>query len=396
MKIDEFRREGRLILHLQGRLDASWADFFRETLLGHIRRGEHHLVLHAEELEFLSSLGIRALMQISRELAPLGGSFQIVHASGMALEILEMAGLEDWISEETMDWQSLSSNSSGEFRRKILEHFALPSAAPLRLERVDAWKPWNPVCPEKCRSLSFDTSSYGLGIGGSGKSCEEARPHLGEFLALGGHLALQPPDERGRPDCLLREGDFSPSLFCAQALIFRGDFPHLMRFSPSEEISSYSLSALVNEMGSFSGNSSFAFVLLGEIEGLVGASLLRSPGERSSSEPMDFPEIREWLDFCGERAFPGESAAVAGIVHHNAEGTFSVHAHGAVFPFQILPNGMLHLQEQINRFFYGPPPKAVLHLVEDFRKPQGLGESAFLGGAAWWGPLEVEKEEFFA
>ncbi len=395
MKLDECRREGRLILHLQGRLDASWSDFFRETALEHIRRGEHHLVLHAEELEFLSSLGIRALMQINRELAPLGGSFQIVHASGMAREILEMAGLEIWLSEEKMDWQSLLSDSSGEFRRETREHFTLPSAAPLRLERVDAWKPWNPICPEKCRSLRFDASSYGLGIGGSGKSYEEALPHLGEFLALGGHLALQPPDERGRPDCLLREGDFSPSLFCAQALIFRGDLSHLLRFSPSEEISSYSLSALVNEMGSLSGNSSFAFVLLGEIEGLVGASLLRSPGERSSSEPMDFPEIREYLDFCGERIFPGESAAVAGIVRRTSEGAFSIHAHGAVFPFQILPNGMLPLQEQINRFFYGAPPKAILHLVEDFRKPQGLGESAFVSGAAWWGPLKSEKEEFF-
>jgi hypothetical protein len=263
--------------------------------------------------------------------------------------------------------------------------------APLELEEVAAWKPWNTLCSEECRPLSFDAFSYGLGIGGSGTDCEEARPHMGEFVALGGHLALQPPNRGGRPDCLLREKDFSPSLYCAQALLFRGHFSHLLRFSPSQEISSYALSTLVKEMDSLSP--SFAFVLLGEIEGVVGASLVRSPGERISSEPMHFPEVREWLDFCGERAFPGESAAVAGVVRRNEEGALSVHAHGAIFPFQILPNGMVNLQEQIDRFFFGAPPRAVFHLIEDFRTPQGLGESAFLSGAAWWGPLESEKEK---
>ena len=48
-----------------------------------------------------------------------------MHASGMAREILEMAGLEIWLSEEKMDRQGLLSDSSGEFRRETRKHLLL-------------------------------------------------------------------------------------------------------------------------------------------------------------------------------------------------------------------------------------------------------------------------------
>ena len=35
----------------------------------------------------------------------------------------------------------------------------------------------------------------------------------------------------------------------------------------------------------------------------------------------------------------------------------------------------------------GPPPRAVMHLLEDTRPGAGLGESALLRGACWFAPL---------
>ena len=56
-------------------------------------------------------------------------------------------------------------------------------------------------------------------------------------------------------------------------------------------------------------------VLLAEIDGLVGVSLTRSPGLiDGTTSPAEWPQIRDWLSFCGERVHTGAQALVTGFV----------------------------------------------------------------------------------
>lgn len=59
MKLQHERRGRYLLVRAEGKLDASWADFFTEALLGHIRNGCHQMVVDASGMTFLSSAGIR-------------------------------------------------------------------------------------------------------------------------------------------------------------------------------------------------------------------------------------------------------------------------------------------------------------------------------------------------
>jgi hypothetical protein len=65
----------------------------------------------------------------------------------------------------------------------------------------------------------------------------------------------------------------------------------------------------------------------------------------------------------------------------------AAHIHAAVFPHQPLPNGKIELEPSVRKFFNGPPPQAVMHLAEDIRPVVGLGESALIRGACWFGPV---------
>lgn len=98
MKITEQREKDQLFIQIAGRLDATHADDFRETLLKRIRNGERHLILDVEQLSFLGSAGIRSMMALDSELNPLDGSLKIVRASGMIKEMLEDAGLGQWLA----------------------------------------------------------------------------------------------------------------------------------------------------------------------------------------------------------------------------------------------------------------------------------------------------------
>jgi anti-anti-sigma factor len=387
MKLNEFRIENQLLIQVDGRLDASWADYFKEALLKRVRSGEHHILLEVSELTFLSSLGIRSLMALYKELHSVQGTFQIIHADGMVKETLEHSGLGQWLSDLKVDVARFAEQASAPADSDSLERFTLDPAARLTVSVVDAWHPWSPVNRGACRAVSFEKDRVGIGIGGAGNDVDAANDYFGEFVAVGGHVAVQPPDERGRPDCILSEQEFVPSLHCIQAQICHGSMAHLIRFRSTDETPFYTLSSLVGEMLRVCGSDPIGFTVIGEVEGLVGANLIRSPGKLTEGSGVDYPTVKEWMSFCGERGFAREQAALVGTARRAGE-TVKMHVHGAVFPYQLLPNGRIELQAAADRLFCGPPPKAVLHLVNDQRRGNGLGESALFSGACWCAAIE--------
>jgi anti-anti-sigma factor len=385
MKITEYRNENQLLIQIDGRLDATWADDFKETLLKRIRNGEHHIILDAAQLSFLSSLGIRSLMVIYKELTSVQGSFQIVHASGMVKETLEHSGLGQWLSDLDVTAETFQPDQNELAEPEVWETFELDSDAVLTLETVDAWQQGAPVDSNKSRSISFEKDRFIIGIGGAGNDYESAKDYFGEFVAVGGHVAVQPPDERGRPDCILSEQSFVPSLQCIQALSCQGSMARLIRFRRSEKTPFYPLSTLVDQMRG--DRNEVGFVVIGETEGLVGAHLIQSPGRLTDATGWTYPEIKEWLSFSGERVFSRQQTVIAGVARREGDRTVT-HAHAAVFPYQPLPNGRIDLADTVHKLFNGPPPSAVLHLIDDQRPGNGVGESALFSGACWCAPIQ--------
>ncbi|MBN1142081.1 MAG: STAS domain-containing protein [Deltaproteobacteria bacterium] len=406
MDLQEKRYGTELAITVSGRLDASWAEFFQEHLLRRVRAGEHRLILDVADLSFLSSMGIRALMAVYKELKAIGGTFRIIRASGMVHDTLRKSGLGQWLSDAPLDAVTPAPDGPAAVAATPpgLEHFPLAAEGGLSLEKVDAWRPWQAVNPQMSREIRFTPDGFGLGIGGAGETLEAAGDYLGEFVAFNGQVAAQPPDERGRPDCLLSEGEFVPSLHCVQALVCRGPLSHLLRFRADDERPCYPLSRLLAEMFRVSGAEAIGFLVVGEVEGLVGASLITSPGRLRPGMEIRYPQVREWLSFSGERAFAREQAVIVGVARRTGqagpeasglvpvavpagEPPMAAHMHAAVFPFQMLPNGRIEAARVAARLFSGPPPRAVLHLVDDDRPGNGLGESALYQGACWFGAI---------
>jgi anti-anti-sigma factor len=396
MELQEQRIGDRLLLSASGRLDATWADFFKEALLTHIRAGEHQIVVNAAKLTFLSSLGIRAMMVVYKKLTAVSGSFQIIHAEGMVKDTLNASGLGIWLSDEALE---IAPEDAPSAEYRTVEYFELEAAAALRVEKINAWAPWAPIQENQCAGIRFNVNSFGLGIGAAGASMQQARNYLGEFVAAGGQVAIQPPDEYGRPDCLLTEQAFIPELYSIQSWIARGNMAGIIRFRSGPDTPVFNLSTLISEAALKIKEESFGIAIIGEIEGLVGAQLIRSPGKLTDRAELSSTDMKDWLSFCGERSFNRELAVVTGVVTRSLSDEWNGlspltesrdlygHFHAAVFPYQFLPNGPLSFPETARQIFEGPPPKAVMHLISDERPGIGIGESALYHGACWFAPI---------
>jgi anti-sigma B factor antagonist len=83
---------GILTLTLSGRLDADSTAGFSELLTGCIDRGERRIVLDFSAVDYVSSVGLRALILGAKKLAPLGGKIVLCGPQARVVQLLEVAG----------------------------------------------------------------------------------------------------------------------------------------------------------------------------------------------------------------------------------------------------------------------------------------------------------------
>lgn len=398
MQLRNEQRGPYLLIKASGRLDASWADYFKDSLLFQIREGNHNLLIDAAEIEFLSSAGIRVLLQVYKEINSVKGSLKIVNATDFVIQTLSMSGFQMWLLEEyPADLPIEAGEKSG---RKGFTEFTLNSDASLIAEVQDGWIPWLKVEEDSSRRFSFPSNVTAFGIGSAAENHQSAVPLFGEFLAAGGNAVFQVPEEQGHPDYLISQQSYVPSMQCLQVIALEGDMAHLVRFAPDKEAGFYPVGTLAAQTINDNETTACGFVIIGEIEGLVGAALIKSPGLLDVTRAMTFPEVRDWLSFSGERLFARQQVLITGVISKLREGEpqkllyplpespgYGIHCHAVVFPYQPLPNGKPELTEMVNKYFHGPPPLAVMHLTIDDRPVVGLGESSLIRGACWWAPI---------
>jgi anti-anti-sigma factor len=392
-----------LIIKTNGRLDASWSEYFMDSCFEQIRNGQHYLIIDAERLDFVSSAGIRSMVRIHKELLKVNGAFFMINAQAFVAKTIEMTGFRHWLSKE-LPTAIQPLEAQADPLSDPTEHiYVLNPSASLELAFVADWLPVEMTENPVVHSLSFPNNVFALGIGGVANAKQGKYETFGEFMAIAGQVIFQAAEEKARPDYLLAEQQYIPKLEVIQALYCKGEMSKLTRFAPHGDKLSFGLAELADRALAIAGNDLAAFVILGETDGLVGATITQLPKAGVNATGSGFQEMREWLSFSGERVFVGEQALVFGIASKSqkqhrllrplpSNPEICGHFHASVFAYQPLQNGKIDLLTQVQKFLTGPPPRAVMHLVDDDRPATGLGQSTFIRGACWCAPIKKGEE----
>jgi anti-sigma B factor antagonist len=81
------------VIRIVGRIDASTAPQFEDTLNDYIHSSRYFLVLEMDGTDFLSSAGVRALISAQKSVKPRGGKIAIAQPSQRVTDVLDLAGL---------------------------------------------------------------------------------------------------------------------------------------------------------------------------------------------------------------------------------------------------------------------------------------------------------------
>lgn len=407
MEITQHSGTDYIEFRLTGRLDATWAEHVGNTIETAVRAGSHHIVLNFAGVDYISSLGIRVLLNHYKRLKSVNGSLEVSQPSNATLAILKAAGLGGILlssNVSTVSAPATPKTVSSVTRGNATYHsYPQTVSTPLTCKIVGH--------PEKlrvggfaeseCRNLTFANGSFGIGLGAFGKGFPDCRDRFGEFLAVGGcAITLPTNDPHALPDYVVTESGLVPSIETLYALSGAGDFPAMIRFDANTEGSGkVGLTELVEAMLEFSGGEIVTFSVLAEAAGLVGAALRRSPAAGPVS--LELPGVRDAMSFTTERNSERSLALLVGVAARQVPESVAAflrpmkttdqvqaHVHAAVFPYRPVQRGELNLGKTVSELLSASTPSTVMHLMADTRPFEGVGETDLVRGACWIGSLK--------
>ncbi len=98
MKVEEKKQGEVLILYLSGRLDNPGVYDLTKTVTRVIELGEYSLLMNLENLTYLNSSGLKALLDTEKRIQTKGGRFAVCSAKGLAKRVIGLVGFDKMLA----------------------------------------------------------------------------------------------------------------------------------------------------------------------------------------------------------------------------------------------------------------------------------------------------------
>jgi anti-anti-sigma factor len=91
MDIAESRKNGAVVLGVNGRVDASNASVLEQRILALLDAGETRLVIDCAQLQYISSAGLRVLLVVAKRLSN-SGKLALAALNNQIRDVFDIAG----------------------------------------------------------------------------------------------------------------------------------------------------------------------------------------------------------------------------------------------------------------------------------------------------------------
>lgn len=109
VQIIEDEERGVLIARLEGRLDAASSPLVEQKITSFIDAGHRKLLLSFEQVDYLSSAGMRVLLTLSKKLQSLKGKMVLACVKADVMEVVRMAGFDRILEIRNTEREALSA-----------------------------------------------------------------------------------------------------------------------------------------------------------------------------------------------------------------------------------------------------------------------------------------------
>ncbi len=100
---------GILAIDIEGKLDTQTATPAMEELLQYLESSPDKVLISLAPLEFVSSVGLRVLLRIAKEMRGYGGELKVSGAQGVVKDVLEISGFDTLLDLHEDEGQAIDS-----------------------------------------------------------------------------------------------------------------------------------------------------------------------------------------------------------------------------------------------------------------------------------------------
>jgi len=398
-------RDNILELHLNGRIDAYWANYLSDFIDEEIRAGQYYISLNLKHVNYISSAGVRILVKFYKQLKGIHGTFTITELSENVKSVLEMVGLTEMFTKpakiDFVDKKEQEKEFEINKTKYTCSELNKETSVKCKILGNPELLKDSGFSEQDIQNEVFFENKFGIGLGAIGTGFEDCKNRFGEFIGLSNAVAYMPTDGTNKPDYIIKTGKLLPEIKLLYGLIFDGKFNDLIRFNTVDKNLSVAFSEIIDAINQITEYETFLMVMIAEISGIVGASINRSPMDNSKgSSPFQFPDIRNKINYTTEPEFNKMLSITIGIASNKIDKNLKAftrqlstgkeiygHFHSAIFYYHPIKKENIDLSKTIRSLFEVDKIQNIIHLINDNREIIGVGESEFINGTCWIGKV---------
>lgn len=390
-------------LHLKGRIDSMSALEIQRQFNDLILSGERRMVVDFEEVNYISSAGLRVFLAAQKQLTKAGGEVVLYRMSPDVRRVFQMSGFEKLFriasNEEEIRSALQTEQQPAEVASQEIE------GVPVQyIEKdVEAGKIIVVGSQENLTGSNYaekdvvavkpDDMKYGTGLAAIGDQYDDYKNCFGESVVINRHLFFYPAVKRSAVDFMIyTQGDTTLRYKFLHGFGFNGNFKFILSFKSPEGLTD--LARLVKGFHSLSEANILGIVLMAESKGLLGMNLKRIPivenKPENSRDIFASENFSEWINFPVEPTDVNNVIIGTGIAvkDRNAAGGAvqplipkeqNFHIHACVFGKEPFKKSLQEFDAEIERVLAELEVHKIQHLLGQTRFSTGIAGLVEIG-----------------
>ena len=101
MEIFQENNNGVEIFNVKGSLDSNTSSEFETQVYAALENGQRKVILNLEEMEYISSAGIRVMLKTTKDLKRMEGNIVLCSLQDYVREVFDIAGFDGYLNIES-------------------------------------------------------------------------------------------------------------------------------------------------------------------------------------------------------------------------------------------------------------------------------------------------------
>jgi len=383
-------------LNLKGRIDSMSSPEIDRQIKELILSGDRILVANFEEINYISSAGLRVFLSAQKQLKKVDGKMILYKLSPNVLEVFKLSGFVQFFTifsnKDEVDSAAQAEQSPSEVFSKKIEgtsiQYIIKDVEPGTLLRVGSQESLatSEYSHDKIVSVKPADIQFGTGLAALGDNYEEYKNYFGESVIIDRNFFFFPAVNRAAVDFMIysqQESSLEYKFF--HGFGFNGFYKYILSFENPDEF--IELNRLVSTLFDVSDANLLGIVFLAESKGLWGMHLKRIPiieNKPENGKEIFGPEnFSEWMNFPVEPSDINNIVIGTGIAVKDKNQILPenqklmskethFHIHGGVFEKEPFNKNIEQFENELKRIMVELEVHKVQHILGQSRFSSGI------------------------